>query len=244
MTQCFILIFCAVALWASDPRAQFDRLKSEGRAAIESENWVVAEARYLKLLEMAAEVHPSTTEMYAEVVSPLAAIYKRTDDAEKLENLFQQRVENSAEGIDRGLSQADLGFYYQNSDFASSDQFHGERLVEDAIKTFEQCSTEKKQGEQCRHRLADTVGIQGAIFFQKREFNRAEPLFRRVLTTPETAVQDEIVLVSLRALKEILEMRNQLSEAKQLETRATAFEIAHPEVLARLKYEGTKARTR
>ena len=234
----------AGALWAGDPRAQFDRLKSEGRAAIDSENWVTAEARYLELLEMSAAVHPSISEMYAEIVSPLAQIYKRTDNTEKLENLFQQRLEKSAEGMDRGLSQADLGFFYQSSDFASSDQFHGERLVEDAMKTFERCTAGKNEGEQCRHRLADTAGIQGAIFFQKHEFERAEPLFRRVLTTPELSVQDEIVLVSLRALSEILVMKNELSEAKQLEVRAAAFEIAHPDVMARLKGEGHKSRSR
>ena len=78
------------------------------------------------------------------------------------------------------------------------------------MKTFEQCAANKKEGEQCRHRLADTAGIQGAIFFQKQEYGRAEPLFRRVLTTPELSVQDEIVLVSLRALSEILIIRNEL----------------------------------
>ena len=234
----------AGALWAGEPRSQFDRLKSEGRAAIDSENWVAAEARYLELLEMSAAVHPSTSEMYAEIVSPLAQIYKRIDNTEKLENLFQQRLEKSAEGMDRGLSQADLGFFYQSSDFASADQFHGERLIEEAMKTFEQCASNGKEVEQCRHRLADSAGIQGAIFFQKQEYGRAEPLFRRVLTTPELSAQDEIVLVSLRALSEILVMRNELSEAKQLEIRAAAFEVAHPDVMARLRREGNRSRSR
>jgi tetratricopeptide (TPR) repeat protein len=244
VNKCFIVVLFAGTVWAGDPRTQFDRLKSEGRSAIESQDWVAAEARYLELLEMSAAVHPSTTEMYAEIVSPLAQIYKRTDNIEKLENLFQQRLEKSTEGMDRGLSQADLGFFYQNSDFASSDQFHGERLIEEAMNSFERCTANKNEGEQCRHRLADTAGIQGAIFFQKHEYEHAEPLFRRVLTAPETSVQEEIVLVSLRALSEILVMKHELSEAKQLEARATAFEIAHPDVMARLKHEGTKSRSR
>ena len=120
----------AGALWAGRTSRAIRSLESrKAGAAIEAENWVKAEARYLKLLEMSAAVHPSLPRRcMPKLCRRWPQIYKRIDNTDKLENLFQQRVENSPEGMDRGLSQADLGFFYQSSDFASADQFHGERL--------------------------------------------------------------------------------------------------------------------
>ena len=243
MSKWFTVFAVAGIVWASDPRAQFDRLKSEGRSAVKAEDWAAAESRYQQLIRMAAITHPTITEMYAEVVSPLAEVYKATGDMEKLEQLYQQRVEESREGLERGLSQADLGFFYQSSDFASADRFNGERLVEDAVKTFESCAASKTEGDQCRRRSADTTGIQGALFFQNLEYKRAEPLFRRVVTTPENTVQEEVMLVSLHALRGILLLQKEFDEAKQLELRAAAFEVAHPGALARLKQEGNRSRS-
>lgn len=237
------LVFAGV-IWSADPRAQFDRLKADARAAFQAEDWKTAEARYQKLLQLAHSVHAGASEMYADVVSPLAEIYKATNDVDKLEGLYTQRVERSGAGLDRALAQADLGFFYQGSDFASADQFHGERLVDEARKSFEACAASKSDGEQCHKRLADTAGIQGAIFFQKLDYKRAEPLFRQVVTIPDGAVQDEVMLVSLHALRGILILHKQFDEAKQLELRAAAFEAAHPNALARLKNEGTRGRSR
>jgi tetratricopeptide (TPR) repeat protein len=237
------IVFAGV-VWGADPRAQFDRLKVEARAAVQAQDWKTAEARYQRLLQLAPSVHAGSYEMYAEVVSPLAEIYKKSNAADKLEALYQQRVEQSNVGLDRALAQADLGFFYQGSDFASADQFHGERLVDEAVKSFEQCATSKTEGDQCRKRLADTAGIQGAMFFQKLDYKRAEPLFRTVITMPDGSVQDEVMLVSLHALRGILILHKQFDEAKQLELRAAAFEAAHPNALARLKNEGSRARSR
>ena len=211
-----------------------------------SENWAVAQARYEKLLQLAPSVKAGTYEMYAEVVSPLAEVYKKTEAFEKLEELYQRRLEKSAEGLEKGLAQADLGFYYQNSDFASADKFRGERLVEDALKSFERCSQDKLEGDQCRRRVADTAGIQGALYFQTLQYDRAEPLFRRVVTLPETIVQQEVMLVSLHALRGILILRKDYDGAKQLELRAAAFEAAHPGAVNRLRQDrgaGTRSRT-
>ena len=244
MSKWLTVFAFAGIVWATDPRAQFDRLKSEGRSALKAEDWTAAESRYQQLMQLAAMVQPTITEMYAEVVSPLAEVYKATGDMEKLEHLYQRRVEESHEGLERGLSQADLGFFYQSSDFASADRFNGERLVEDAVKTFDSCAANKTEGDQCRRRLADTTGIQGALFFQNLEYKRAEPLFRRVVTTPDNIVQDEVMLVSLHALRGILLLQKEFDEAKQLELRAAAFEVAHPGALARLKQEGNRTRSR
>ncbi|HYI96206.1 MAG TPA: hypothetical protein VEX68_21875, partial [Bryobacteraceae bacterium] len=106
------------------------------------------------------------------------------------------------------------------------------------------CAMSKTEGEQCRRRLADTAGIQGAMFFQKLDYSRAEPLFRRVITMPESTVQDEVMLVSLHALRGIMMVRKQFEEAKQLELRAAAFEAAHPNALTRLKQDGSRSRSR
>jgi hypothetical protein len=102
----------------------------------------------------------------------------------------------------------------------------------------------KAEGEVCRRRLADTAGIQGAMFFQKLDYSRAEPLFRRVITLPEETVQDEVMLVSLHALRGIMILRKQFDEAKQLELRAAAFEAAHPNARSRLQAESTRSRSR
>jgi hypothetical protein len=143
------------------------------------------------------------------------------------------------------LAQADLGFFYQASDFASADQYHGEQLIEAAVKSFEDCSVNSRlEGEQCRRRLADTAGIQGAMFFQRLDYGRAEPLFRRVIASPEAMVQDEVMIVSLHALRGILILRKDFEGAKQLEVRAAAYEAAHPKALDRLKTESTRARSR
>jgi tetratricopeptide (TPR) repeat protein len=244
VTKLLVALIFAGVVWADDLRAQFDRLKAEGRAALQAEDYAKAETSYRKLMELAVAVHPGTYEMYAEVVSPLAEVYKKTEDVEKLEDLYQNRMDHSGAGLDRGLAQADLGFFYQASGFASADRFRGERLVDEAVKTFEHCSASKTEGGQCRRRLADTAGIQGAMFFQELDYSRAEPLFRRVITMPENTVQDEVMLVSLHALRGIMIVRKQFEEAKQLELRAAAFEAAHPNALSRLKQDNTRSRSR
>ena len=128
-----VFVFAGV-VWGADQRAQFDRLKAEARTAAQAMDWEKAEARYQKLLQLAPSAHVGASEMYAEVVSPLAEIYKKSEAAGKLEALYQQRVERSLEGLDRGLAEADLGFFYQGSDFASADRFIGEQLVEKAVR--------------------------------------------------------------------------------------------------------------
>jgi len=238
-----ILFVCTGVLFANDLRSQFDRTKAQARAAVEAEDWAAAEVRYEKLLKLSAAVHPSLLEMYAEVVSPLAELYKKTGTVDKLEKLYQDRMEGSVAGLERGLAQADLGFFYQASDFASADQLHGEQLVAEAVKSFEQCAASKTEGEQCRRRLGDTAGLQGAVFFQRLDYQRAEPLFRRVIGLPESTVQDEVMLVSLHALRGILAERNDFDEAKQLALRAAAFEASHPQALNRLKQESTRSRS-
>ena len=163
--------------------------------------------------------------MYAEVVSPLADIYRKTGATDKLEALYQMRTDRATEGLAKGLAQADLAaFSIKASDFASADQYHGEKLVEAAVKSFEDCTLNNNlDAEQCRRRLADTAGIQGAMFFQRHDYQRAEPLFRRVISSPETMVQDEVMLVSLHALRGILITRKDFEGAKQLELRAAAY---------------------
>jgi hypothetical protein len=241
---CIALIFAGVLTWGADPRTEFEKLKAEGRAAIQASDWKTAEARFSKVLQLSDIVHPGTYEMYAEVVSPLADVYRKTGATEKLEALYQMRSDRATEGLAKGLAQADLGFFYQASDFASADQYHGEQLVEAAVKSFEDCTLNNKlEGEQCRRRLADTAGIQGAMFFQRHDYGRAEPLFRRVISSPETMVQDEVMLVSLHALRGILITRKDFEGAKQLELRAAAYEAAHPNALDRLKAEGTRSRS-
>ncbi len=234
-------VFAGV-VWGSDQRAQFDRLKAEARSAAQALDWEKAEARYQNLLQLARSAQVGASEIYADVVSPLAEIYKKSNAVDKLEALYQQRVDRSLEGLDRGLAEADLGFFYQGSDFASADRFIGEQLVEKAVKSFEHCAASKEEGQQCRKRLADTAGIQGAMFFQKLDYTRAEPLFRRVITMPEGSVQDEVMLVSLHALRGILIVRKDYDEARLLELRAAAFEATHPDALARLKGEGARGR--
>jgi tetratricopeptide (TPR) repeat protein len=240
-----VALLFAGAVWGNDLRAQFNRLKSEGRTALEAGDFVKAEARYTKLLRLKDAVHADVNEVYSDVVSPLAEIYKKTEAIDKLEALYQSRVDQSAAGLGRGLAQADLGFYFQGSDFASADRFRGERLVDEAVKTFEECGASKAEGEQCRRRLADTAGIQGAMFFQKFDYARAEPLFRRVITMPENMVQDEVMLVSLHALRGILIVYKKFDEAKQMELRAAAYEASHPNALNRLKSDSsTRSRSR
>ena len=237
------LVF-AGAILGDDSRAQFDRLKAESQAAMTAGQWDVAESRLLQLMEMSAAVRPSIYEMYAEVVSPLAEVYRQTQATEKLESLYRKRAAESGPGLEKGLAQADLGFFLQGSDFASADRYRGEMLVEDAVHTFEGCAAAAKQGEACTRRLADTAGIQAAIFFQKVEYDRAEPLLRRVVDMPENLVQDEVMLVSLHALRGILVFRKEFDEAKQIEDRATAFAAAHPNALSRLQKNATRSRTR
>jgi hypothetical protein len=239
---CIALILAGATLWGADSRIEFERVKAEGKAAIAASDWKTAEARYLKLLKLSDMVRPGTYEMYAEVVSPLAVVYRKIEATDKLEELYQMRVDCAGAGLAKGLAQADLGFFYQASDFASADRYHGERLIEASVKTFEACSADKLEGDQCRRRLADTAGIQGAMFFQRLDYDRAEPLFRRVISAPETLVQDEVMLVSLHALRGILILRKDFDGARQLEVRAAAYEAAHPNALNRLKTENTRSR--
>ena len=226
---------------------RYEAAREEAKRILVSGQLSAAEARYTELLRLAEEVRPGVYEVYANVVSPLADIYRKLDQDDKLEALYTHRVEIAArtheDKLALGLAQADLGFFYQNSD-VSADRFHGEGYVGQALRTFEQCSASKTTGEQCRRRLADTAGIQGAIYFQHLDYKRAEPLFRRVIGQPENMVQAEVLFVSLHALRGILMQRNQQAEAQALERRAAELEARNGEAVARLRNQsGTRSRS-
>ena len=61
---------------------------------------------------------------------------------------------------------------------------------------------------------------------------------------PETMVQDEVMLVSLHALRGIMIVRKDYEEAKQLELRAAAYEAAHPECAVTAEEGETRSRSR
>jgi hypothetical protein len=92
--------------------------------------------------------------------------------------------------------------------------------------------------------LADTAGIQGAIYFQNLNYKKAEPLFRRVITTPEDLVQAEVLFVSLHALRGILVLRKETDEARELELRAEQVEAKNHAALARLRGLNDTTRSR
>lgn len=194
-----------------------------------------AEAKYLALLDQAERSQPGTYDIYTSIVSPLAEIYKQNEETDKLEALYVRRVDKATPGLDLGLAQADLGFHYQRSE-VSADRFHGERYIETALKTFEQCAkSSSKLGDQCRRRLADTAGIQGAIYFQKLNYKQAEPLFRQVVSMPEPMVQAEVLFVSLHALRGILILRQENEEARALLQRAERLEENNQAAVTRLR---------
>jgi hypothetical protein len=236
---------------AENSKARYDALKAEAQQAQLAGDLRTAEAKFTELLALAERIRPGAYEVYAGVVTPLAEVYRKTNQPEKVERLYNQRVEQASQpdggdGLELGLAQADLGFLYQNSD-VSADRFHGERYVEAAMKTFEQCGISAQNGEQCRGRLADTAGIQGSIFFQKLDYKRAEPLFRRVVAVPEEIVQPEVLFVSLHALRGIVLLRKEHDEAKALEIWAARVEAKNRAAVARLRGKipetGTRSRT-
>lgn len=239
-------------VFAETVNTKYEALKAEARQAHTAGDLANAAAKYSELLNIAEHSQPGVYEVYANVVSPLADIYRKLEEEDKVEQLYIHRVDeatkaNRSDGLELGLAQADLGFHYQHSD-VSADRFHGERLIGVAIKTFEQCAPSKEVGEQCRRRLADTAGIQGAVYFQSLDYKRAEPLFRRVITTPEHLVQAEVLFVSLHALRGILILRKENDEARALELRAAQVEAKNQAALARLRDaagdSGTRSRTR
>jgi hypothetical protein len=238
--------------FAEVANTKYETLKAEARQAQTAGDLKSAATKYAELLTIAEHSQTGVYEVYANVVSPLADIYRNLDQDEKVEELYIHRVDKATKtnleaGLELGLAQADLGFYYQHSD-VSADRFHGERLIADAIKTFEQCAPAKNAGEHCRRRLADTAGIQGAIYFQNLDYKHAEPLFRRVVTTPEELVQAEVLFVSLHALRGILILRKENEEARVLEQRAAQVEAKNQAALARLRSaaadSGTRSRIR
>ncbi len=239
--------------FAETANTRYETLKAEARQAQTAGDLKTAATKYAELLTIAEQSHTGVYEVYANVVSPLADIYRNLDEDEKVEELYIHRVDeatkaNREAGLELGLAQADLGFYYQHSD-VSADRFHGEQLIAAAIKTFEQCAAPAKNaGEQCRRRLADTAGIQGAIYFQNLDYKHAEPLFRRVITTPEELVQAEVLFVALHALRGILILRKENEEAGVLELRAAQVEAKNQAALARLRSaaadSGTRSRIR
>lgn len=249
MTRLLVLFLFAGAAFLQAGKGRYEALKTEARHAHAVDDLRTAEAKYSKLLDLAERSQTGVQEVYANVVSPLADIYRKTELSGKLEQLYLRRVEtatrsNREGGLELGLAQADLGFHYQRSD-VSADRFHGERMVEAATKTFEECSKSYQSGEQCRRRLADTAGIQGAIYFQHSDYKRAEPLFRRVVTLPEEMVQAEVLFVSLHALRGILILRKEHDEARALEMRAAKVEAKNQGAVERLRGEaetGTRSR--
>jgi hypothetical protein len=245
-------LILTVPAFAEIANTKYETLKAEARQAQAAGDLRKAAAKYAELLTIAEHSQPGVYEVYANVVSPLADIYRKLEEDDKVQALYIHRVEQATkthrdDGLELGLAQADLGFYYQHSD-VSADRFHGERLVASAIKTFEQCVPSRQAGEQCRRRLADTAGIQGAIYFQNLDYKRAEPLFRRVITAPENLVQAEVLFVSLHALRGILILRKENDEARALEVRAAQVEANNHAALARLRSAaadtGTRSRMR
>jgi hypothetical protein len=245
------LIIIAPA-FAETVNTKYEALKAEARQAQAAGDLQKAGAKYAELLTVAEHLQPGVYEVYANVVSPLADIYRNLEENDKVEQLYIHRVDEATkthrdDGLELGLAQADLGFHYQHSD-VSADRFHGEQLILTAIKTFEQCAPSRQAGEQCRRRLADTAGIQGAIYFQNLDYKRAEPLFRRVISAPEELVQAEVLFVSLHALRGILILRKDNDEARALELRAAQVEARNHAALARLRNAaadtGSRGRTR
>ena len=239
MTRLLLFFAIAIAAFADAPDGRYEALKTAARHAQAAGDLRSAEARYTQLLEMAERIRIGAYEMHANVVSPLAGIYRKAEQPDKVEQLYIRRVEKATQsrvddGLELGLAQADLGFHYQRSD-VSVDRFHGERMVDAATATFEKCSQSRQFGEQCRRRLADTAGIQGAIYFQHLDYKRAEPLFRRVVTLPEETVEAEVLFVSLHALRGILILRKELDEARALEMRAAKVEAKNQGAVGRLR---------
>jgi tetratricopeptide (TPR) repeat protein len=237
-----------VPAFAESSNTSYETLKADARNAHAAGDLRKAAGKYAELLTMAEQSRPGVYETYANVVSPLAEIYRKLDETDKVEQLYIRRVEHATrahvgDSLELGLAQADLGFHYQHSD-VSADRFHGERLILTAIKTFEHCSTSKQVSEQCRRRLADTAGIQGAIYFQNLDYKRAEPLFRRVISAPEDLVQAEVLFVSLHALRGILILRKENDEARALEQRAALVEAKNHAALARLRGAAAESTTR
>lgn len=239
MTLLLLFFVFAISAFADATNGRYEALKMAARRAQAAGDLRSAEAKYTELLDMAERVRVGVYEMHGNVVAPLAGIYLKTEQPDKIEQLYARRVEKAAQsrgddGLELGLAQADLGFHYQRSE-VSVDRFHGERLVDAATATFEQCSQSRQFGEQCRRRLADTAGIQGSIYFQHLDYKRAEPLFRRVVTLPEETVEAEVLFVSLHALRGILILRKELDEARALEIRAARVEAKNQGAVGRLR---------
>lgn len=232
MKLLLVLTLASVVLLADNPRSRFQAIQEEARSAAAQGDWETAETKYLVLLDMAGEVGAPPLELYANVVTPLGSIYKKTGNLDRLEALYLRQVERARSTLARGLAEADLGFFYQDSE-TSAERFRGEERVQSALRTFENCSAEEKPS--CLRRLIDTAGLQGAIFFQQGKYAQAEALFRRVLAAPESEVQNEVLLVSIHALRGILILRKDFAEARALEARAAALEARDPQALARLR---------
>lgn len=121
---------------ADNPRARFQQIQAEARAAAAQGDLATAEDKYLVLLDLATDVGTKPLDLYAGVVTPLAAIYKQRQDMDRLEELYFRRVEQARAGLERGLAEADLGFFGQNSE-TSADRFRGEEMVRTALLTFD-----------------------------------------------------------------------------------------------------------
>jgi hypothetical protein len=242
-----VLFFVAALAGASatdNPHSRFRILQAEARSAAYAGDLHAAEIKYRALLDLADVVSLAPYELYSQVITPLASVLRRQHDSAPLEALYVSRVEQAKPGLSKGLAQADLGFFYQNSE-VSVDRYHGTRMVDAAIRTFEECGTHSPDRAQCRKSLFDTAGLQGAIHFQEREYPRAEQLFRRVLAAPESEVQSEVLLVAIHALRGILILKEELQEAGALASRAAAIESKHPNALSRLRNpEGERSRKR
>jgi tetratricopeptide (TPR) repeat protein len=191
--------------------------------------------RYREALRAARAAQVDPAIVYAEIVTPLVDLLRNEQDEAKLEEFLAERVKSATPGLELGLALADLGLHYQNGE-TSADRFRGEELIDRAIATFEACSSDRERyTEQCRRRLADTAGLQGAIYFQQGKYSAAEPLFRRVVAMPEQQVQTEVLIVSMNALRGILVLRKDFDEARKIELRVAALEAVNPAAVARLR---------
>lgn len=234
----------AVAQAGTSERAQYDELKAQAAAALRHGQTDLAKARLRDALALTTRAGAPANEVYRAIVSPLARLYSAAEQLDELHDLYRSRAEESGlQGLALGLAQSDYGFLLQRSD-VSRDRFLGEQMVESAVQTFAGCRTHKNESQDCRSRLADTMGIQAAFYFEQQDYKRAEPLFRKVIGFPENEVQREVMIVALHALKGIRILNKDYEEARSLEIKAAEFESRHPGSAKRLQDMGSRSRTK
>jgi tetratricopeptide (TPR) repeat protein len=220
-----MLIGCCSILLAQDPSLELyreqQRAVQAAQVAEERGEFSVAEENYGKALRLASALPAGAYHVQTDILRKLANLYGTEAKLGDLERVFQERLkilETKQTGIDLdvGVALLDLESFYSR---LNKDQ-KAEEFANRAIDFFTHCRGVEKFHTSCDGMLAEAEGMLAELYFNRRMYDRAEPLLKKVVARPDDSATPRTMAVCLSDYAGLLAARGQTAEANNLARRA------------------------